>query len=780
MNITLLIRALTPGGAERQLVNLAIGLTQRGHSVDVTVFYRAGTPLEQELVQAGVSLVDLGKRSRWNLVGPMWRLLRHVRFRKVDVIYSFLPTANVVAAVLWSWRGSPGVVAGFRGSDTVRASHDWLGQWLVQLENRLARGCAAAIVNSESGATFRRRQGWHDQRLHVIRNSVRVEDFAFDPAARSCLRSQWNAGEDERVLGFAGRLDPVKGLDVLLRALARLPGRRLVVAGSGSASCEATLRARATELGVAGRVTWLGTRNDMPAFYSAVDLLVLPSLTEGCSNVLAEALAAGTPAVATAVGDAAWLLGEEVALARPGDADDLVMKLSAALEATPPARTALVARARQLLAADAMLLATERVLAGACGEPLEVAGRHNKAPDVMFVTMVFPWPSEAFAGVEVRALRACGARVRVRALRGRHARATELLQDWGVADMDATSTSVAAVLAGMAFGMRHPRITAEALGWLTARSWRRPVLAARCLLLVPRMLHLLAECRQSPPDTLYLFWGHYPALLGHLVLRWLPQVHVSQSLGAYDLMYRFPPSVDLGRRAHSLWTTTPSNLPALAAQGIDPQRVRIAAHALDLTQVPAAPGARDPAHFVTVARLEENKGVDDVLRATAAVRATGRAIRLTVIGEGPYRERLVALAGSLGIADAVTFTGGIPHSAVWEQLSRAGLFLLLSRSPAERLPNAVKEALACGCLCVVTQTTGIEELVAPLARPMIVAQGDWRAAAAFAQSVLDHPERFAGDGERGREHMLRNYDARAVARERISAWSALSTVGRAA
>ena len=780
MNITLLIRALTPGGAERQLVNIATGLHSRGHSVTVAVFYRAGTPLERELVVAGIPLVDLGKRSRWDLAGPVWRLYRLAYTRQADVIYSFLPTANVLAALLWSWRPRPAVVVGFRGSDTVRASHDWLGQLLVRLENRLTRGCSAAIVNSESGARFRRMRGWPLQRLHVVRNGLRVADYAFDPEARSALRSRWAVGESERLVGFAGRLDPVKGIEVLLDALGRLPGTRLVVAGGGKASYEAALRTRATDLGVADRVTWLGPQDDMPAFYSAIDLLCLPSLTEGCSNVLAEAIAAGTPAVATAVGDAAWQLGEDARLVRPGDVDDLARQLAAALAAKPPARGDLAARAAVLLAPETMILQTEQVLDRVAGG----ARSHDRTPgsvtDVMLVTMVFPWPSEAFAGVEVRALRDCGARVRVRALRGQHGRATELLRDWLVADVDVTSTSIASVLGGLAFGLRHPLMTAGAVGWLVARSWRRPLLGLRCLLLVPRMLHIFAECRRTPPDTLYLFWGHYPAWLGHLVLRWLPQVHVAQSLGAYDLVYRFPPSADLGQRVHSLWTHARCNLPTLEEQGVDPRRVRIAAHALDLAQVPALPGKRDPEQIVTIARLEENKGVDDVLRMTAALRDSGRAVRLTVIGEGPDRGRLAALANDLGISGTVRFTGAIPHSAVFGHLARAGIFVLLSRSPAERQPNSAKEALACGCLCVVTRTPGIEDLLEPLEKPMIVAQGDWQTAAAHVSAVLEDPDRFAGDRARGREHMLQNFDARAVARDRLSTWSTVAPSGKVA
>lgn len=391
--------------------------------------------------------------------------------------------------------------------------------------------------------------------------------------------------------------------------------------------------------------------------------------------------------------------------------------------------------------------------------------------DVLLATMVFPWPSEAFVGVEVRALRAAGAGVRVRALRSSHPRARELLRDWQLADLDLGSWSVGSVVAGLGFALGQPVKVARTLGWLVAHAWRRPVLLARCLLLLPRLFAIFAECQARPPDVLYLYWGHYPAVLGYMVKRWLPRVHVALSLNAYDLVYAFPPSRALAARADSLWTITEANLPALAAFGVDPARVHVALHGIELAQVPAGTGPKDPARFVTVARLEENKGVDDVIRAFADVAASHPAASLAVIGEGPDRPRLEAIARQAGVPDRVEFTGGVGHTRVYAELARASALVLLSRSPAERLPNAVKEAMACRCLCIVTETPGIGFLLGALRTPMIVAQGDRAAAARWMDAVLRDPDRFAVDREAAATFAARRLDVRASARQRLAVWS---------
>lgn len=105
------------------------------------------------------------------------------------------------------------------------------------------------------------------------------------------------------VLGAVGRLDPQKGFDVLLEALARLPGIRLLLVGDGGA--RADLIARAATLGVNRRVRFFGWSEDVRAHLAGVDVLVLPSRSEGFPLTIVEGMLAGLPVVATRVGSVA-------------------------------------------------------------------------------------------------------------------------------------------------------------------------------------------------------------------------------------------------------------------------------------------------------------------------------------------------------------------------------------------------------------------------------------------------------------------------------------------
>jgi glycosyltransferase involved in cell wall biosynthesis len=304
-----------------------VELQRLGHVVHVLVFYRAGTSLEAALAKAGVPLVDLRKSGRWDLPAFLLRLRRAVRASDLDVIYSFLPTANVLAATVWGGAKRPAVVWGVRGTDVFRASNDWLGSALVVAERRLATRPTAIIANSTSAMTGCEIRGWPTTSLHLVPNGLDPEVFRFQPQRRDQLRREWNTGLKERLVGVAGRLDPVKGLEVLLKALQALGNEsgnvRLLVAGEGSVAYEASLRQQALALGLGARVVWLGRVHDMAGFYSAIDVLCSPSLSEGCSNVVAESLACGTPVVATRVGDNHLLVPDPASLVDAGNSLEL-------------------------------------------------------------------------------------------------------------------------------------------------------------------------------------------------------------------------------------------------------------------------------------------------------------------------------------------------------------------------------------------------------------------------------------------------------------------------
>jgi glycosyltransferase involved in cell wall biosynthesis len=176
-------------------------------------------------------------------------------------------------------------------------------------------------VREELVSRFR----WPAAKIDVVYNAVRLEPF--DAPAPAGLRAELTGGHDRPLVVTCARLDEQKGYPVLLRAAPELPGVAFAFAGEGPE--RASLEALAAELGVADRVAFLGLRDDIPQLLAVADVFALPSLYEGSSLALLEAMAARRALVSSAIGGTDELVddGEEGLLVPPGDAAALAAAL---------------------------------------------------------------------------------------------------------------------------------------------------------------------------------------------------------------------------------------------------------------------------------------------------------------------------------------------------------------------------------------------------------------------------------------------------------------------
>jgi glycosyltransferase involved in cell wall biosynthesis len=256
------------------------------------------------------------------------RLHRRVRF---DVINGhWLDPDGCVSIRLGRRLGIP-VVLTAMGSDVNLLLED------RRARPRIVGALARADAVTAKSAMLKARiveQGILPERVAVIRNGVDMCRFTVRDRAASARSLGLPAGE-RRVL-FVGKLAPVKGVRSLLEAAARLvsatdgPSLYLVGEGSERAACERMVR----DSGIGSRVRFAGAEHPdrIPLWLGAADVLCLPSLDEGCPNVVLEALASGRPVVASRVGGVPELLSPEAGLmVRAGDATALADALARAL-----------------------------------------------------------------------------------------------------------------------------------------------------------------------------------------------------------------------------------------------------------------------------------------------------------------------------------------------------------------------------------------------------------------------------------------------------------------
>lgn len=337
MRILFLVRALGVGGAERQLVALARELHRTGHEIGVAVFYHGGA-FEDELRSSGVAVHDLRKRGRWDLPGALFRLRRLVRRTRPDVLHAYLPEANILAAVARPLCPPLKVVWGIRTSMHDFTAYGWVSRAAHWVEARLSHMADLVIANSQAGAARAAERGIDPRVIACVPNGIDCSRFRRDQEGRSRVRAEWRVPEGVPLVGLVARLDPVKDHSRFLQAAARVAARRpdvrYVCVGEGLDVFARPLREQAARLGLYGLLTWAGPREDMPAVYSALDLNVLPSWSgEGFPNVVAEAMACGTPCVVTDVGDSALIVGDTGVVVPPRDPEALAAGILRALEA---------------------------------------------------------------------------------------------------------------------------------------------------------------------------------------------------------------------------------------------------------------------------------------------------------------------------------------------------------------------------------------------------------------------------------------------------------------
>ncbi len=330
---------------------------------------------------------------------------------------------------------------------------------------------------------------------------------------------------------------------------------------------------------------------------------------------------------------------------------------------------------------------------------------------VSYVTMQFPAASEVFASNDVRWLAANGVEIRVHCLRPSLKNARQMIKERDLENIPVTSSSLARAFKGLGFATSRPGLFWSSLTWLAKRSkdWRQLV---KGLLLLPRSFDILREIEREKPDVLHIYWGHYPSIVGWLVQRRLPQIVTSISFVAYDLDTQFGGSRDVAQGADMVRAVAAWNVARIEERfGVDGSQVEVIYNGVDLNRVDELTKGQEkvPGRIVVVARLVKEKGVFEAVEVLAKLRREHPHAHLHILGDGPARRELSSLVEAHGLGQHVKLFGHCDHDTVMQEIARAELLLLPSR--AERLPNVVKEGMACNTVCITSPTFGIEELI---------------------------------------------------------------------
>lgn len=291
---------MTIGGTELNAVRTAERLDRSRFDLSVACLQQNG-PLSVRFEKAGIPVrvfpIDSLYGPRTFLQGI--RLTRYLAREHVDVVHSHDHYNSIFATICARVAGTPAVIASRRWLEPPRHGHELLSRMAYRLAHHvLANSASVAAYLTDS-------QGVRSSRVVVIPNFV--DESAFEPipaGSKHDLRRAFRIPGDAPVVGIVANLSPVKDHATLLRAIAELrprwPTLQLILVGDGA--CRADLEALVDKLGLQGAVHFAGFQMSTSNLHHAFDVSVLCSTSEGFSNSIVEAMAAGRPVVATNVG----------------------------------------------------------------------------------------------------------------------------------------------------------------------------------------------------------------------------------------------------------------------------------------------------------------------------------------------------------------------------------------------------------------------------------------------------------------------------------------------
>lgn len=319
-------------GAQRLLLSQARWFHARGYPVQAVFFYdKQGLAQEwQARHDFPVLSLDAWKYRGFflanglRLLGGLLRLFRLLRGSSKAIV-AFTPHSNVLSMPLAWLAGVPVRVATHHGQ--IEGASFLLARAQSMLVNSSLTSALVA-VSSQVREMLVEREDILAERVVVIENGIEsLEIDAFSSEEKKSLRAELGMRGKATLLLTVGRLSVSKGHTVLLKAIAQIapqiPNALFAFAGEGA--LRAQLQEEAARLGIAQRVRFLGVREDVPQLLLAADIFVQPSLWEGLSLAMLEALLSGTPVLATRVEGVVDVIeeGRTGLLVPPGDVDAL-------------------------------------------------------------------------------------------------------------------------------------------------------------------------------------------------------------------------------------------------------------------------------------------------------------------------------------------------------------------------------------------------------------------------------------------------------------------------
>jgi glycosyltransferase involved in cell wall biosynthesis len=311
MKVIHIIAGLNDGGAEHVLFRLVTSMNDVEHTViSLTDFGKYGPKLKR----SNIHVISLGMPRGWVTLKGLWMLYSTLKKKQPDVVQTWMYHADLLGGLVAKFAGCKSIYWGIRHSNLTKKANPKSTLFVAKLCALLSPFVPTKIISCAERSVKIHKDFGYKGRFVVIPNGFDTHKYSLNSNARHLIRDELNI-RNKLVCGFVARWNPQKDHLNLLRATKLIkntyPDILVLLIGTDCDNLNHALLALISDLDIKDNIVLLGRRSDVPAIMNALDLHVLSSSSgEAFPNVVAEAMASGTPCVVTDVGDAAMIVGE--------------------------------------------------------------------------------------------------------------------------------------------------------------------------------------------------------------------------------------------------------------------------------------------------------------------------------------------------------------------------------------------------------------------------------------------------------------------------------------
>lgn len=384
--------------------------------------------------------------------------------------------------------------------------------------------------------------------------------------------------------------------------------------------------------------------------------------------------------------------------------------------------------------------------------------------------MQFPAPSETFASSDIQNLNRLNSNVTVYSLKSKHNNFYKMIDDRKLQNISIFTCEVKENILGLIEIIKSPFLFISLLFWLIKNDLKKTGHFIRCFALIPASFYILSQLKKQKPDVVHLFWGHYPSLVGFLVKKVLKDSKISMFLGAYDLEYNLNISKNLAKNADFIFTHAKANIPQLNKMNIKTDRINVIHRGINIKDLSLVIENihKKNNQIICAGRFLPDKGFDKVINIFSKLYKNINNSNLVLVGYGSAQSDLEKQTIDLKIESNVTFTGYLSQNDVLKFMAESDIFLFLSSKAGERLPNVVKEAMLAGCICIVSNTPGIDELIEDGKTGFIIEENNYDLIPNLISSLNEiKKEEIRANAK---EFILKNFDVELSMKKYINIW----------